>query len=102
MPVIDKYHAWFYGKATGPQAVPAQIALYEGSNLAGYVQFHDPGLKIPTDAQVPSGQINMHLPLSMFPYVLDVLRNESPISYGFSGGKAVLGTAAPEPVGEGE
>ncbi len=102
MPLVDKYHVWFYGRSASAKGVPAKVALYEGSGLAGHVHFHDTGMTIPTDSQATSGEITMHLPVAMLPYVVDILRNEKPITYDFAGGKAVLGTAAPEPVGEGE
>jgi hypothetical protein len=97
---VTQYHILFYGSSTGYQGSRAQIALYDGTNVIGYVRFHDPAMTFPDDSQL-GGRIYMHLPSSMFENVLDVLRNEKPINYYFASSRAFLGTST-EPVGEAE
>ena len=97
---VTEYHILFYGSANGYLDNRAQIQLSEGTNVLGWVRFHDPGMPFPNDSQA-GGKIIMHLPSSMFENVLDVLRNEEPINYYFTAGRAFLGSST-EPVGEGE
>lgn len=97
---VTNYHVLFYGTSDGYQDNRAQISLYNGNTVLGYIRFHDTGMPFPNDSQT-GGRVTMHLPSSMFQSVLDVLRNESPINYYFASGHAFLGTST-EPVGEGE
>ncbi len=97
---VTQYHVLFYGSADGYQNNRAQICVYNGATVLGYVRFHDSGMPFPNDSQ-SGGLITMHLPSTMFENVLDVLRNEKPINYYFASGHAFLGTST-EPVGEGE
>lgn len=97
---VNQYHVLCYGTSDGYLDNRAQITLYDGSTVLGYVRFHDPGMPFPADSQT-GGKILMHLPSTMFGSVLDVLRNEKPINYYFASGHAFLGTSS-EPVGEGE
>lgn len=97
---VTQYHVSFYGTPDGYLDNRAQITLYDGSTVLGYVRFHDPGMPFPNDTQT-DGKILMHLPSTMFENVLDVLRNEKPINYYFASGHAFLGTST-EPVGEAE
>ena len=97
---VTQYHVLFYGSTAGYQNNRAQISLYDGGNVLGYVRFHDPGMTFPNDSQ-SGGKIIMHLPSAMFENVLNVLRNEKPINYYFVSAHAFLGTST-EPVGEAE
>ena len=97
---VTQYHVLFYGSADGYQDNRAQITLYDGVTVLGYVRFHDSGMPFPNDSQ-SGGKIIMHLPSAMFENVLNVLRNEKPINYYFASGHAFLGTST-EPVGEAE
>ncbi len=97
---VTQYHILFYGSSGGYIDCRAQIALYDGANVLGYVRFHDPAMPFPNDSDSGS-RITMHLPSTMFENVLNVLRNEKPINYYFVSGHAFLGTST-EPVGEGE
>jgi hypothetical protein len=99
---VTQYHVLFYGTADGYQGCRAQIALYTGTQCIGYVRFHDAGMPFPADAVQANGQTVMHLPSAMFDGVLDVLRNEKPITFYFASNHAFLGTGATEPVGEAE
>jgi hypothetical protein len=97
---VTQYHVLCYGTPDGYQDNRAQITLYDGSKVLGYVRFHDAGMPFPNDTQ-SGGMIIMHLPSTMFENVLNILRNEKPINYYFASGHAFLGTST-EPVGEAE
>ena len=97
---VTQYQVLFYGSSTGYQGNRAQIALYNGTTVLGYVRFHDPNMAFPDDSQSGS-LITMHLPSAMFENVLNVLRNETPVNYYFASAHAFLGTST-EPVGEAE
>lgn len=97
---VTQYHVLFYSTADGYRDNRAQITLYQGNTVLGYVRFHDAGMSFPNDSQ-SSGKIIMHLPSHMFENVIDILRNEKPINFYFSAGHAFLGTST-EPVGEAE
>lgn len=97
---VTQYHVLFYGSPDGYQGNRAQITLYDGANVLGYVRFHDPGMPFPADSHVGT-LITMHLPSAQFQNVIDVLRNEKPINYYFAASRAFLGTST-EPTGEGE
>jgi delta-aminolevulinic acid dehydratase/porphobilinogen synthase len=100
MATVTQYHVLFYGTEDGYVESRAQIALFSGSTVLGYVRFHDAGMPFPTDSK-SGAQIVMHQPSAMFENVIDVLRNEKPIHFYFVSGHAFLGTAA-EPIGEAE
>jgi hypothetical protein len=97
---VTQYHVLFYGTSDGYQNNRAQITVYDGSTVLGYIRFHDDGMLFPNDSQ-SGGLITMHLPSAMFENVIDVLRNEKPVNYYFASGHAFLGTST-EPVGEAE
>lgn len=100
MALVTGYRVGNFGSSSGFQGNRAQIELVNDSTVLGWVRFHDPGTPFPEDAQV-EGKIIMHLPSAMFENVLDVLRNEKPVHFSFSLGRALLDTS-PEPVGERE
>ena len=86
----------------GYQTNRAQIALYSAPNqTCAFVRFNDPGMAFETDSQ-SGGIILMHLPTTMFQSVLDILRNEAPITVYFAQGRGFFGTSSTEAVGEGE
>jgi hypothetical protein len=97
---VTAYQVLFYGSPGGYQGNRAQITLYDGGSVLGYVRFHDPGMAFPNDSQA-GGLTTMHLPSTMFENVIDVLRNEKPVNYYFAVSRAFLGTST-EPVGEAE
>src|SRR5262245_55160373 len=99
---VTQYHVLVYGSPDGYQGLRAQITPYDGGNVLGYIRFHDPGMPFPTDSVDGGGRILMHQPSANFINVLDLLRNEKPITYYFAAGRAFLGTGSTEPVGEGE
>jgi hypothetical protein len=102
MAAVTRYHILVYGSEQGYQTNRAQIALYGSDNkVVAYVRFNDPGMAFENDSNT-GGIIRMHLPSSMFQSVLDILRNEKPIHIYFAQNRGFFGTAAKEPVGEGE
>jgi hypothetical protein len=100
MPNVTNYHVLFYGSPDGYQTNRAQITLYDGNTVVAYVRFNDPGMVFENDDMLGT-IIRMHLPSSMFENVIDVLRNETPITVYFAAGRGFLGTGK-EPVGEAE
>lgn len=101
MPAVASYSVLFYGSPEGYQTNRAQIQLTDAAGKAvAWVRFNDPGMVFENDAN-DGGVIKMHLPSTMFQSVLDVLRNEKPITVYFAQGRGFLGTGN-EPVGEGE
>ncbi|HSE36057.1 MAG TPA: hypothetical protein VLG74_02070 [Blastocatellia bacterium] len=102
MAEVASYHILFYGGPDGYQTNRAQIQLSDASGQTlAWVRFNDPGMFFEADSN-SGGIIRMHLPSAMFQSVLDVLRNEKPIHIYFAQNRGFLGTAANEPVGEGE
>lgn len=101
MATVASYSVLFYGSPEGYQTNRAQIQLSDGAGKTlAWVRFNDPGMVFENDAN-DGGIIKMHLPSTMFQSVLDVLRNEAPITVYFAQGRGFLGTGS-EPVGEGE
>jgi hypothetical protein len=101
MPAVSSYSILFYGGPDGYQTNRAQIQLSDASgNTLAWIRFNDPGMFFEPDSN-EGGIIRMHLPSAMFQSVLDVLRNEEPISIYFAQGRGFLGTSG-EPVGESE
>ncbi len=101
MAQVASYDVIAYGGPAGYQTNRAQIALYDsGGNSLAWVRFNDPGMVFENDS-VSAGVILMHLPSAMFQSVLDILRNETPVTVQFSSGVATISTSV-EPIGEGE
>ena len=98
---ITNYHILIYGTKDGYSNSRAQIALYNGTAVVGYIRFKDDGMTYPADSE-SSGIIYMHVPSSQFANVLDILRNENPLNIYFASSHAFFGTAGKEAVGEGE
>jgi hypothetical protein len=97
---ITRYKILIYGSPEGYQGNRAQIALYQDSQVVGFIRFHDQGTPLPDDER-SQGKVVMHLPAAMFESVVDVLRHEKPLDLNFRMERAMLGTSD-EPVGEGE
>ena len=99
MPTPTSYAVLFRGGANQPMR--AQIELKDAANVVlAWLRFWEPGALTANDSVDPSGVIIMNLPLVAFPSVLDICRNETPLSVYFVG-LGFFGTTA-EPVGEGE
>ena len=88
--------------AYGKRGALRHVLIYARRECIGYVRFHDAGMPFPADGVQANGQTVMHLPSAMFDGVLDVLRNEKPITFYFTAGHCFLGTGATEAVGEAE
>ena len=101
MAEITSYNLVVYGGPDGYQTNRAQIALRGPSGVLAYVRFNDPGMVFEADYQ-DGGIIRMHLPSAMFQSVLDVLRNEKPLSIHFLQNRGFFGTSGEEVIGEGE
>ncbi len=97
---VTEYKVLFNGTSEGYGSVRAEIQLYEGADVIGYVRFVDPGMPFPDDTE-SGGTVVMHLPSATAGNVIDLLRNEEPINFYFAHDHAFLGTAD-EPVGEAE
>ncbi len=97
---ITKYKILVYGSSEGYRDNRAQITLYDDSVVVGFIRFHDPKMPFPDDERADD-KIVMHLPTAMFGDVVDVLRNEKPLSINFRMQRALFGTEE-EAVGEGE
>lgn len=97
---VTGYKILVYGSPEGYQGNRAQIALYEGDAVIGFVRFHDDGQDFPADEK-QGDKVVMHLPAAMFGSMVDLLRNEEPLELNHRMGRAMFGTAQ-EAVGEGE
>lgn len=87
--VVSKYQVMFYGGKDGYNECRAQINIHADSGIVGYIRFHDPGRPLAEDTE-EGGKITMHLPLTSFEGVLDVLRNEKPLNFYRMSGNAFL------------
>ncbi len=106
---ISKYNISFQGGPTTAVQHRVIIFLYnEDKKKIASLCFDDPSVEPKVDSIIRNRkdeieEIKMHLPVSMYYDVLDMLRNEKPIYISFldSPPKAYLHTSW-EPVGEGE
>lgn len=95
---VESYHVLFRGGAN--QTMRAQISLLDAAGVTlAYMRFYDLGALTANDTQV-GGVITMNLPWVAFDGVLDILRNEQPISVYWAG-LGFLSTTS-EAVGEAE
>lgn len=102
MAAVTNYNILIYGGPDGYQTNRSQIQLMSSpTTVVAYVRFNDPGMTFEADYE-SGGIIRMHLPSTMFQSVLDILRNEKPLSIFFNAGVALFGTEGTETVGEGE
>ena len=97
---VSKYQIMFYGGKDGYNSCRAQINIHADSGIVGFIRFHDAGRPLAEDAE-EGGKIVMHLPLSSFEGVLDVLRNEKPLTFYRMGSSAFL-TSEAEMAGVGD
>jgi hypothetical protein len=101
MPKIKSYNYQFHGGPQGYAGNRAIIRLQDSSDQSvAYVHFVPTGHTIPSDTNNPPW-IRMYLPEAAFPGVIDMLRNEKPISVYFAAGSGFLHTGE-EPIGEAE
>lgn len=97
---VTSYSVLFYGGPDGYQTNRAQIQLKDGNTVVAWIRFNDPGMAFENDDMLGT-IIRMHMPSTMFANVIDVLRNESPVTVYFAQNRGFLSTGG-EPVGEGE
>jgi hypothetical protein len=98
---VTKYNYQFHGGVNGYSSNRAVLRLKNENTAVAYVHFVPEGKAIPNDTESSSGFIRMYMPESAIYSVIDMLRNESPISIYYAAGSGFLRTGN-EPVGEGE
>ena len=76
---IDKFEVMY-----SANTFPPRIWLLSGTNFIGQLIFMPDGTALPQDAMV-NGQVNLYYHLEDFENVLELFRNESPLSLLFSG-----------------
>ena len=97
---VTSYDYQIHGGANGYAGNRAIIRLYGTSGTLAYVHVVPAGNPIPGDTDsVP--WMRMYVPESQFASVIDMLRNEGPISVYYASGSGFLHTGS-EPIGEGE
>jgi len=106
MPVspITQYNYQFHGGPNGYQGNRAVLRLLNGTTSVAYVYFKVAGTTLPADADAGSGGfswIRMYMPETAIPAVIDMVRNEKPLSVYFASGSGFLLTGN-EPIGEAE
>jgi len=99
---IENYKVVLYGKNQTPESLVAFIHCFNGSSNVLSCEFYADGSTIP-DNRFGGCRVGMAYPWSRFDAVLNVLRNEKPIYYGFifSSKVGYISTQS-EPVGEEE
>jgi hypothetical protein len=102
---IDKYTV---SVASNGYSFPAGVFLYRADNtLCGFLRFYGPETTPPSNnapSSFPSsGYIQLYYPISSFPSVMDILRNEKPLNLiWLATPPAGVITTGTEPVGEEE
>jgi hypothetical protein len=97
---VTSYDYQILGGADGYAGNRAIIRLYGVNGTLAYVHVVPAGNPIPGDTDsVP--WMRMYVPESQFANVIDMLRNEGPISVYYASGSGFLHTGS-EPIGEGE
>ena len=109
MPEVNRYRVVLYGSSAEKPTLKAKIELYaqpkeraassssSSTSTVGKIKFHEGLPHLPTDRE-EKGVVEMNLPATMLPVVIDVLRNEAPVYFAFHEGRAVFGTGV-EPIG---
>jgi hypothetical protein len=101
MPQIKSYNYQFHGGPNGYLGNRAIIRLQDASQKSvAYIQFIPTGSPIPADTDGPPW-IRMYMPETAISGVIDMLRNEGPVSVYYAAGSGFLHTGE-EPIGEGE
>jgi hypothetical protein len=100
MPQIHHYSVQIFGGADGHNGSRAQIMLLNENRISvGSVRFRCAGHSFPPQPANEAG-IHIHLPESLLGTVVDILRNETPVSADKTALRFLV--AGIEPVGEGE
>jgi len=101
VPQISSYNYQFHGGPNGYLGSRAVLRLFDSNRQSvAYVHFIPLGQAIPSDTAEPPW-IRMYMPEAALPGVIDMLRNEQPVSIYFASGSGFLHTGD-EPIGEGE
>lgn len=86
---VTRYEVLIYGDSNGYMGLRAQLSLFDGLTHLGYIRFVDVGVAISNDSNV-GGNILMHQSITMFDYIIGVLRNNTSPSFYFAGTHAFL------------
>ena len=98
---IDTYQYQLFSSATS--GTRGRILLYSNDEVIGIINLVDIAVDLPHSYRKPTGQYVMFYKITDMPYLIDMLRNESPIYLLVSGnGEEVSISTTQEPVGEGE
>ena len=97
---VTSYDYQIHGGANGYAGNRAVIRLYGAQGTLAYVHVIPTGNPIPGDTDL-APWMRMYVPESQFAAVIDMLRNEGPISVYYASGSGFLHTGR-EPIGEGE
>lgn len=97
---ITGYDYQVHGGPNGYQGSRAVIRLYGATGTLAYVHVVPTGNPISNDTDT-APWMRMYVPEAQFASVIDMLRNESPISVYYAAGSGFLHTGT-EPIGEGE
>jgi len=97
---VTQYNYQFHGGANGYENNRAVLRLKDGNKAVACIYFLPEGQTIPNDTVSSSGFIRMYMPECALIGVIDMLRNESPISIYYASGSGVLRTGN-EPIAEG-
>lgn len=105
---IKRYAVWYYGggkRTAQPYLYRAIVGLYDTSSLVAALYFIDDPNAMPAGDNLPNtGQPMSFYPMTEFPRIIDLLRNEGPVYYQQLAswpGMASISTSL-EPVAEGE
>lgn len=98
---IEKYKVVIYGEDALPGNLVAYIHCYHGGKNVMTCEFYTDGSALPQN-RYKGGRVGLAYPWSRFSAVLDVLRNEKPLYFGFiMSTKVGYVSTQLEPVGEG-
>ncbi|MEA3335023.1 MAG: hypothetical protein U9R25_03880 [Chloroflexota bacterium] len=98
---ITSYKAVFYGRSATSDTIGAFIHCYHGGQNVMSCVFYNDENNVPINAKGP--RVELRYPMSRFDSVLDIMRNEKPLYFGFIESTKVGYVATQtEPVGDGE
>lgn len=98
---IEKYKVVVYGKDATGGNLAAYIHCYHNGKNVMTCEFYEDGSTLPENRNA-GGRVGLAYPWSRFDEVMDVLRNEKPLYFGFiESTKVGYISTQEEPVGEG-
>ncbi|MEM8922090.1 MAG: hypothetical protein AAGD35_01215 [Actinomycetota bacterium] len=100
--VVVHYSSGGEGDGRGRRSYISLVGA-AGQRIGGLYFYEDPGAMPNEDSRNSTGFVYLHNPVSAYPHVLDLLRNESPVylRYDDDRNRGWLATSS-EPVGEEE